>query len=330
MRIMIMLLLSTLNFTSFAQIGGLYKIQLLESYDNNGQLSYASQLEGVILINENGSSITAKKIKNDKPYFNIIKNGSIYRISNYSEVSKEVGIFNSNLFNGEEIKLKLTDDKTGWYTTYTLQRLNDKREIYSHIKQGTGFFISSNGDILTNYHVIANSQLITVLISDKEFNCETVFKNEVDDIAIIRLKDMPSNFRTISFATENARVGDDIIALGFPLASTMGNELKISSGIISSSKGFEDNMKYFQVSAPIDPGNSGGPVLNKAGNLIGLITAKYTYATNVGYALNLTDIIKNIPIEVHFKRELKPHIISNSDIYKKYKNSVVLIKSYSL
>jgi len=125
-------------------------------------------------------------------------------------------------------------------------------------------------------------------------------------------------------------VGDDVIVLGFPLASTIGNELKLSSGIVNSNKGFQDDLRYFQLSAPIDPGNSGGPVLNKMGYVVGLITAKYTSATNIGYALNFSTVIKNIPNYIKIKKEHPSQPLSNSSIYLKYKNSIVLIKSYSL
>ncbi len=290
---------------------------------------------GIIIITKTGNYISAKKINTDEPYFIIIKSGSVYKITDnpIAELPKQEGVFDSSLFENSEIKLKLeSTDKahSGYYTIYSLRRITDKKELYKNVSQGTGFFISSNGYILTNNHVVASSQLTTIYTADKEYDCETLFTNEIDDIAIIRVKDTVLRFFPIPFSSNNLEVGDDVIALGFPLASSMGKELKMSSGIVNSSKGFQDDARYFQFSAPIDPGNSGGPILNKSGNLVGLITAKYTSATNAGYALNLASLIKNIPNGIKIKKETNQQTVSNYAIYSKYKNSIVLIKSYSL
>lgn len=348
MRIIILLLSNVFTTLSFAQIknenqniinsnnapiAGIYRVELRECYNNKGELFYSTFFEGIITINENGNYITANKNETNNLYFRITKTGSTYKISDNSEISKQEGSFAIDLFKSSEIKLKLlsTDkDHMGWYSIYTLRRIIDKKDIYKNTSQGTGFFITTSGYILTNYHVIANSKLTNVFINDEEYNCEIIFTNEIDDIAVIRVKDTAIRFSAMSFSSKNLEVGDDVIALGFPLASTMGKELKMSSGIINSIKGFQDDVRYFQFSAPIDPGNSGGPVLDKSGNLVGLITAKYTSATNAGYALNLINIIKNIPSAIGFKNDLTPQIISNSDIYSKHKNSIVLIKAYSL
>lgn len=321
------------NNLNIESITGVYRIELRESYNDKGELFYSTFFEGIITITENGNSITAKKSKTGEPYFNIIKNGSIYKISDNSEISKQEGLFSSDLFKGSEIKLKLFStekDYRGWYSIYTLHRITDKKELYKNISQGTGFFINDSGYILTNYHVIAKSEIISIFVDNKEFDCEIIFTNEVDDMAILRVKDKSILFSSIPITLKNLEVGDDIIALGFPLATAMGMELKMSTGIINSIKGFQDDERYFQFSAPIDPGNSGGPILDKSGNLIGLITAKYKSATNAGYALKLTNILKHIPTAIKLKKELKTQIISNSIIYVKYKTSIVLIKSYSL
>jgi S1-C subfamily serine protease len=343
MRFLFLLLLNAINSLLFSQIkneesdnkkvAGIYRILLMENYNDKGELFYSTLFEGEIIIKANGNILTANKIKTNKPYFSILRNGVIYKISDNSEISRQEGSFTADLFKSEEIKLKLSStnkDHIGWYSIYTLHRITDKKELYNNIKQGTGFFIASDGYILTNNHVIAKSQITSIYIANKEYDCETIYSNEIDDIAIIRVKDTSLTFFPIPFSVKNFSVGDDVIAFGFPFASTMGKELKMSSGIVNSSKGFQDDARYFQFSAAIDPGNSGGPILNKSGNLVGLITAKYTSATNAGYALNLTNLIKNIPSVIKFTKETNSHTIPNSAIYSKYKNSIVLIKSYSL
>jgi S1-C subfamily serine protease len=342
MRLSFLLLLSFFHSLTFSQkknalkdssiITGIYQVQLKENYNNKGELYYSTFFEGEIIISSTGDDLIAKKVKTNKPYFSITKTGATYQIIDKSEISIQEGSFTPELFSGEEIKLKLSSkdkDHIGWYSVYTLRRITTK-ELYKNISQGTGFFISSNGHILTNYHVVANSELVKISIAEKEYECETVSANEVDDIAIIRAKDSFLKCYPIPFTINNLDVGDDVIALGFPLASTIGNELKLSSGVVNSNKGFKDDPRYFQLSASIEPGNSGGPVLNRMGYIVGLITAKYTSATNIGYALNLYNILKNIPNYIKIKKEHPSQILSNSSIYSKYKSSIVLIKSYSL
>lgn len=348
MRILILLLLSVLNYSSFAQIKsknhniinsnnepitGIYRIQLKECYDKEGELYYSTFFEGVITIDETGNNISANTIRTNKPYFGITKSGTTYKISDIPYLTKNEGSFEEDLFKNSEIKLKLwstAKDYSGYYTIYTLHRITDKKELYKSIKQGSGFFINPDGYIVTNFHVIANAELISAFISEKEYDCTIIFKNEIDDIAVIRVKDTSLRFSPISFSSKDFEVGDEVIALGYPLSSTMGKELKMSSGIVNSIKGFQDDARYFQFSASIEPGNSGGPILNKSGDLIGLITAKYTSAINAGYALSLKNIMKNIPNTIKYKKERTSKTISNSIIYLNHKSSIVLIKSYSL
>lgn len=342
MRLRFLFLFCFLNYLALSQISneksdtnpipGIYRIQLKENYNDKGELYYSTFFEGEIIISSNGNNLIAKKIKTGKPYFNIIQNGSTYKIFDKSEISMQEGFFTLDIFKGEEIKLKLSSkdkDHIGWFSIYTLRRISTQ-ELYKNVNQGTGFFITSNGYVLTNYHVVANSQLVNINIADKEYECETVFTNEIDDIAIIRVKDTILESSPIPFTSNGLDVGEEVIALGFPLAASMGKELKMSIGIVNSSKGFQDDSRYFQFSAPIDPGNSGGPVLNKMGNLVGLITSKYSLATNAGYALNFANIIKNIPNYIKIQKGKTSELLSNSNIYSKYKKSIVLIKSYSL
>ena len=86
-------------------------------------------------------------------------------------------------------------------------------------------------------------------------------------------------------------VGEEVYILGFPLPSSMGNELKLTTGVVSSSSGYHDNPALFQVSAPVQPGNSGGPVFDKEGRLIGVVNAKHTDAENVTYAIKVKYLV---------------------------------------
>jgi len=333
MKLFLLFVFSSIHFVASAQsydkggISGIYRIELYELYTDKGDLGYSSFFEGEINITEIDDYISAKKIKTNETYFNIKKNGTVYKITN--KQGQEAS-FDVSFFRNSDIKLTLTSNDNKYYSVYTLHRIIDKKELYKNISQGTGFFISSNGRILTNYHVVNDAQYITISFEGKEYECQTVYKNENDDIAVIKLKDTTFVSNPINISTKKYEVGNNVVALGYPLASAMGKELKMSVGIINSNKGFQDDERYFQFSAPVDPGNSGGPVLDKSGNLIGLITSKYNTGTNVGYALKLNSILQNITGVVNFKKSATSETFSNSSIYIKNKSSIVLIKSYSL
>jgi S1-C subfamily serine protease len=340
MRLLFLILFIAFHFSANSQIinpqlnndpiEGIYQIKLRECYNEKDILTYSSFFEGDIAIKSEGRIITAKKIKTGKQYFNIEKKGDGYKIIEQNDFYTQEGFCSVANFKEKEIKLKLfqTDfEHQGWYSIYTLQRITD--DLYESISQGTGFFISTDGLILTNCHVIANSQKVNIYIADKEFECEVIYSNQIDDIAIIQVKKPIQEFLPICFSSNNLDVGEDVLALGFPLASSMGKELKMTTGIVNSMKGFKDDTRYFQFSAPIDPGNSGGPVLNKMGCLVGLTSSKHTTATNAGYALKLTNILKDIPSDIKILK-VKAQTLSNSQIYSKYKKSIVLIKAFTL
>ena len=93
--------------------------------------------------------------------------------------------------------------------------------------------------------------------------------------------------------TSVSDVGEEVFVLGYPLTSTMGDEIKLTTGVISSKTGFQGDVSLYQISAPIQPGNSGGPLFDNRGNLIGIVNAKHKGAENVGYAIK-TSYLNNL------------------------------------
>lgn len=169
---------------------------------------------------------------------------------------------------------------------------------------GTGFFISKNGYIITNQHVIDGAKTIKVTSINGNHNTSYTARIEVsdkqNDLAIIKITD---NFTVptipYSFKFSQSSVGENCWVLGYPLTQTMGEDIKLTNGIISSKSGFDGNIAQYQISAPVQPGNSGGPVFDKNGNLIGVVQAKHGAAENAGYAVkasyvrNLIDMLPN-------------------------------------
>lgn len=167
---------------------------------------------------------------------------------------------------------------------------------------GTGFGISSNGLIVTNYHVIEDANTIKVkgINADfsKSFNAKVIVSDKNNDLALIQIEDKSfTSLGTIPYIVKTiiSGVGENIFVMGYPLRASMGDEIKLTNGIISSKTGYQGDISSYQISAPIQPGNSGGPLFNSQGNLIGIVNAKLTGAENASYAIKtnyLTNLIE--------------------------------------
>jgi S1-C subfamily serine protease len=159
---------------------------------------------------------------------------------------------------------------------------------------GSGFALK-NGYVITNFHVVDGAKSIKVKgvkgNFDKSYDATIVGSDKANDLALLKISDHGfTGFGAIpySISSTTADVGEDIYVLGYPLTSTMGDEIKLTNGIISSKTGYQGDVSLYQISAPIQPGNSGGPLFNKKGNVIGIVNAKHTGAENVGYAIKST------------------------------------------
>lgn len=169
---------------------------------------------------------------------------------------------------------------------------------------GTGWALN-NGYVVTNHHVAANARTIKLKFNNgngwDEYFAETVLLDEENDLAILRIIDQNfKGFGQLPYAlkTSLADVGESVFVLGYPMTTTMGDEIKLTTGIVSSHSGFQGSTVQYQISAPVQPGNSGGPLFDNNGNIIGVINAKHDGAENVGYAIKasyLQTLINQLP-----------------------------------
>lgn len=193
---------------------------------------------------------------------------------------------------------------------------------------GSGFLINASGYIATNYHVIEGATEIFTEIEGRDYKCKLITIDKENDLAIIKVIDKNSFPVYSSINSNNTETGSEIFVLGFPYAlSLLGNEIKLTDGKISSQTGFQGQSKTYQISAPIQPGNSGGPLFNSDGDIVGIVSSKFTAGENVGYAIKskyLLDLLaKN---NISFNRN---NSIKNSSLVEKVKllsNTTLLIK----
>lgn len=182
---------------------------------------------------------------------------------------------------------------------------NDNVTSFSNVPaSGTGFAITSNGLIVTNNHVIEGAKTIKVRGINGDFSraysAKLITTDKNNDLAIIKIDDYSfSSLGNVPYIVKSSgsNVGENIFVLGYPLRASMGDEIKLTNGIISSKTGFQGDVTSYQISAPVQPGNSGGPLFDSQGYLIGVINAKHvgaenaSYAVKVSYLTNLIDLL---------------------------------------
>jgi len=151
------------------------------------------------------------------------------------------------------------------------------------LRLGSGFFISQNGDIITNYHVLQGASSAEVKTSDGKTYPITYIIAEDEQSDIIRLSvDIPSKYvHSLSLSATVPEVGERIIVYGSPL----GLEKTVSDGIVSAIREVPGYGKLIQITAPISPGSSGSPVLNMKGEVIGIATFQMVEGQNLNFAI---------------------------------------------
>ena len=167
---------------------------------------------------------------------------------------------------------------------------------------GTGFALKK-GYIVTNYHVVKGMDWIDIYMDEGKMTGTIAWTDKKNDIAVLRTgfdtRELPYGVYTRSMST-----GDKVYALGYPLTTTMGKNVKLTDGIVNSLSGFEDDETMYQISAPVQPGNSGGPLFNSKGAITGIISAKHLGAENVNYAIKIS-YLKSL-LENHGMSDLLP------------------------
>lgn len=195
---------------------------------------------------------------------------------------------------------------------YTIEKLPEKTT-----STGTGFILSTSGFVLTNFHVIDNADSIFInsSLSEKLLEASAIIKDKQNDISLLRI----SNYEILQFIEEleqpirfanSVKVGQEVFTIGYPLGNIMGDNPRASFGRVNSLYGILDDPRLLQISNPIQPGNSGGPLFNMAGELVGIVVsglnAKFFY-DNLGI----------IPQNVNFaiKNDYLKPLLNNIDIY---------------
>jgi serine protease Do len=163
---------------------------------------------------------------------------------------------------------------------------------------GTGFALTSEGYLVTSYHVIQGADSLLIEGRGRQrYHAESVYADKAHDLAILRITDKTFNgFGRLpyTFKAGQADLGERVFTLGFPREDVVYGE-----GALSARSGFEGDTAFYQISIPLNPGNSGGPLLDGQGNLIGVVSGRQNdlegaaFATKSSYLVKLVDSLRN-------------------------------------
>jgi S1-C subfamily serine protease len=157
---------------------------------------------------------------------------------------------------------------------------------------GTGFFVNGAGSIITNAHVVQNCTTIKVDTREGTTEATVVSRDQKSDLALLRAPGAVTRHLLIR-SEPRLRPGEPIVVLGFPLSEILSKDGTVATGTVSALSGVAGDTSRIQISAPIQPGNSGGPVLDQSGNIIGVAVSKLN-------ALAVAAITGDIPQNVNF------------------------------
>ncbi len=227
-------------------------------------------------------------------------------------VPSVVSVYSTDVQDPAEERERMPNDPFHFFFGPQDRRGGETPEPRERRSSGSGFFITGSGEILTNHHVIDGADKIRVRLSDEsEYEVEVAGIDPATDIALLRVIDADREFESLSLGDSgNVRVGEWVLAAGNPME--MPNTVTVgvvsakgrALGLSAESRSFEN---FIQTDAAINFGNSGGPLVNLRGQVIGINTAINAAGQNIGFA---------VPIDV--ARRILPQLRENGRVVRGY------------
>jgi len=310
------------NIASLNPIEGFWSVTLNEKVYLNGRLvasNEKSQIKEWAIVRVDGSTfrvcdVYGENLEDWRTEFTSTVNGSIYlyKKSTAGEVTTSNAVMTSIGLLEYSYEMGVNEMKAAYKEKYQngLRVFRDFKwikifptseiPVTNHSSSGTGFAISSKGMIATSFHVVKDAKRITVRGINGNFstavNAEVAAIDKQNDLAILRLaSDQASTIGRLPYSIRQKPldVGERVFSLGYPLRATMGDEVKLTDGIVSSKSGYQSDVTAHQITVPVQPGNSGGPLFDINGNIAGVINAKHLEAENAAYAVK-AGLLRNL------------------------------------
>lgn len=205
---------------------------------------------------------------------------------------------------------------------------------------GSGFIITKDGFLLTNHHVVRKAKQVKVRTEKGILVARIVAQDPDNDIALLKID---GEFTPATFAPDKmARLGQTVFTVGFPMPELQGFAPKVTKGVISSLSGIQDDVRMYQIDAAVQPGNSGGPLADENGNIVGVVVARLNDAfvaqntgslpQNVNYSVKksytMAFIDNNQDASKQIQISTEPKKISFEEAVEKVRKATVLVMVY--
>jgi S1-C subfamily serine protease len=205
---------------------------------------------------------------------------------------------------------------------------------------GTAWPVAAGYAVTSHHIVVGKGALVLIDSRGKEIQARLAATDAANDIALLSVTDPRALPPALPLAAGHARLGSTVFTIGFPRVDVMGTTPKLSVGIISSVNGMHDDPASYQISVPIQPGNSGGPLVNMRGEVVGLVSAMLGRVRgaggapepfpNIGYALKIDRVVAllgNVPKPGRNIVELDRGVESLENLAQRIRDSVLVVKA---
>ena len=210
--------------------------------------------------------------------------------------------------------------------------INRKTKVVSG--SGTAWAVAANGVFITNNHVVEGaSEIFIGFKEDNPYRARVLISDDRTDLAVLRVDNFNKSISPLPIKLTSESNGEPVCALGYPLINVLGDSPKITDGIISAQRGIENDVTCYQITVPIQPGNSGGPLLNSFGEVVGVTNAKLSdkasknsdienvnFAIKSMYIMPLLEQLNIEPISLDQQKTL-----STKEIFNRYSKAVLPI-----
>ena len=189
---------------------------------------------------------------------------------------------------------------------YSVKNITEEKPIYADkdpnelvaVASGSGFFINDLGNIVTNEHVVEGCNNMKIVIDGEEIEAEVIATDNVNDLALLKTEFKNNDYFKLS--KDDVERSQPVKAVGYGFGKNYSSDIKVTAGIVNSLSGYNDNYSEFQMDAAIQSGNSGGPVINEEGQVVGVSVAALdsiavledtgTLPQNVNYAIKTSTL----------------------------------------
>lgn len=196
-------------------------------------------------------------------------------------------------------------------------------DALSQATSGTGFFVSPNGLLATNWHVVQGKDDIVVIDHGGEKRKAILLaKDRANDLAVLKVEGNTHAWLPIADSMVGIKRGTEVITVGYPQIGLQGHEPKVTNGIVSSLSGIDDDPRLYQITVPIQPGNSGGALVTFDGLVIGVVTYKLSAIETIKATGTLPEGVNYAVKSNYLKEILRNHKVqSEVDVRRSRRNA---------